>query len=1355
MAGAPPPLPLPPDFLDRMVDKTGKIARFTLPGGIAASGTVELVQRDAAGNLSLVQGRLSTPSAGFFFFNKEAQSGVAGAFSGNARLDDGSMAYRAEPVGPGGASMLVPRRVDQVICLGMPVKKSGKNEPIVNAPQTYPTNAPAPAYNNNVVSLQTLPGARAVIYLDFNGGPGPWVGWGNFVAQPSGASNAEIRDVWERVAEDYQGFNVNITTDVLVFNAAPANSRQHVMITPTNTAAPGAGGVAYLTSFNSSADEVCWAFYTTGKGGAEVTSHEIGHTVGLSHMGQNLPNGTHVEYYEGQGSGNVGWAPIMGASYYDPLSQFSKGDYAFPSNTEDQLAIIANNNNNLGYRADDAAATYAAAKYLEILENNTVSNEGILERTGDVDAYRFSVTASSAVSINVNPVNVSPNLDILASIYKSDDASLVVSSNPANALPATLTATLPPGDYTVRVTGTGNGSPTATGYSNYGVVGAYLMSGSVPNGVKPQRFSVVENSPNATAVGAVTPRNNHGSSALNYSISGGNNGAAFAVNSSTGAITVIDRTKLNYETLSTRWDVPAVIPLFVTITDAANPALNETIRVLVSVTNENESPTISGGGSSTMLARTPVGTNLLAVSASDPDQLDYPTFTLVGGNSGGVFAIDALGRISVASIVNPATTTVYNLTVRASDQGAPPLRADTTVSITVLPLAAGYVPGTIAHAYYDNLTGGSVSDLTGSANFPFNATSEVFLPSASDEEHGDDYGSVLRGFVLPPATGNYTFWIASDDSGELRISPNASQASAVVLASNANYTDPNVYNAFPSQQATDVTLTAGQPYYIEARHKEGNGGDHVSIAWRGPGIAQQVIPGRFLAPFRQNYVPSIPAAALTLRRDAYRGSAVGAFPVNDLNPQDQHNAFAITGGTGAGLFSIDPATGLVRVNASPGALAGASSYTLNVSVSDTGTPVLSGSGTITINVIDATTISLGGIAQQIWTNMNGASVNDLTGDPRYPFSPTVTRTLTAFEGPSGYGSDYGTRTRALVTPPATGSYRFYIASDDSSRLLLNASGAGAGGAVQIASVSGYTDPGVYTAQAAQTSAAVTLTAGQSYYIEALQKQGNGGDFLQVAWTGPNIASPTIIPGSALKPYNLNAAPVYNNASYSFSLRPGSPNGTVAGTVAATDPEGSALTYALLSTSAPGAFTVNPANGVITAANVGAVPPGQRVTLVIGVQDDGLGGVYPLQTASTTVTINIPTPVEQWRQDNFGANAGNPAVAGNLADPDGDGVVNLLEYALATNPLVSNANATGFDRETIGGNTYLRLTMTKNPSATDVTYAVQVTGDPSAPASWSSAAAVVETNSATTLQVRDSVSMSGAAKRFIRLQVSVP
>jgi hypothetical protein len=53
----------------------------------------------------------------------------------------------------------------------------------------------------------------------------------------------------------------------------------------------------------------------------------------------------------------------------------------------------------------------------------------------------------------------------------------------------------------------------------------------------------------------------------------------------------------------------------------------------------------------------------------------------------------------------------------------------------------------------------------------------------------------------------------------------------------------------------------------------------------------------------------------------------------------------------------------------------------------------------------------------------------------------------------------------------------------------------------------------------------------------------------------------------------------------------------------------------------------------------------------------------------TVTLDPPpVPIEAWRIAHFGASALNPDIAGDVADPDGDGVNNLLEYTSGTDPL---------------------------------------------------------------------------------------
>ncbi len=145
-----------------------------------------------------------------------------------------------------------------------------------------------------------------------------------------------------------------------------------------------------------------------------------------------------------------------------------------------------------------------------------------------------------------------------------------------------------------------------------------------------------------------------------------------------------------------------------------------------------------------------------------------------------------------------------------------------------------------------------------------------------------------------------------------------------------------------------------------------------------------------------------------------------------------------------------------------------------------------------------------------------------------------------------------------------------------------------------------------------------------------------------------------------------------------------------------------------------------------------------------------GGAWSVQlSGNNLVLIYAPTPWQAWQHANFGTNASNSAIAGELADPDRDGFSNLMEYALATNPNASGASNLAFDLETISGSKYLRLTVTKNPAATDILYAIEVGGDLT---DWNTNQVVTEQNDANTLIARDTVV---AARRFIRLRVTHP
>ncbi|HEY3237350.1 MAG TPA: PA14 domain-containing protein, partial [Polyangiaceae bacterium] len=129
--------------------------------------------------------------------------------------------------------------------------------------------------------------------------------------------------------------------------------------------------------------------------------------------------------------------------------------------------------------------------------------------------------------------------------------------------------------------------------------------------------------------------------------------------------------------------------------------------------------------------------------------------------------------------------------------------------------------------------------------------------------------------------------------------------------------------------------------------------------------------------------------------------------------------------------------------------------------------------------------------------------------------PTSTQELTSFETPADVGDNYTSRIRAFLYPPATGQYVFKIASDDDGELWLS-SDEGPGSRKRIAEVRGWADRRQWDKYESQSSKPATLEAGKKYYIEALHREGSGGDHIEVGWAGPGIAF-SVIDGRYLSP----------------------------------------------------------------------------------------------------------------------------------------------------------------------------------------------------------------------------------------------
>jgi hypothetical protein len=122
---------------------------------------------------------------------------------------------------------------------------------------------------------------------------------------------------------------------------------------------------------------------------------------------------------------------------------------------------------------------------------------------------------------------------------------------------------------------------------------------------------------------------------------------------------------------------------------------------------------------------------------------------------------------------------------------------------------------------------------------------------ASKNNWGEKYYCRIRGYVHAPFTGEYVFWMLSDDEGELLLSPGDDPATAERIAYSAEATGPRDWTKNPSQQSKPIPLVAGQKYYIELRYKEHEGDDWGACGWKMPnGTLERPIAGPHLSPFK-------------------------------------------------------------------------------------------------------------------------------------------------------------------------------------------------------------------------------------------------------------------------------------------------------------------------------------------------------------------------------------------------------------------------------------------------------------------------------------------------------------------------
>jgi hypothetical protein len=345
-----------------------------------------------------------------------------------------------------------------------------------------------------------------VIYLDFDGQAVQHPAWQNGNAFTCAASvinnygDEAVSRIFNVISEDFRPFNVNITTDESIFLAANVFTRMRVIITSTLNwnANPGVpftpdySGSAISNSFYAGNNTPCFVFdedilsVYDFEDMADLCSHQIGHTLGLSDIGKfNTTNcATPINYFHPSiGTGDIDWVPIMGAPFYAHCSRWVLGKKSIGpcTNIEDQLAILATG---LGYRVDDYVNIGTPALPNLLIETaTTFTKAGIIETNTDKDVFKLTITSDSKINFSVIPNNKTisnndfdkANLDVVIKVYNSAN-NLLVTFEPSNIVSVFISDLyLTTGTYYFEISGGAN----TNSITNYGSLGGYNFVGNL------------------------------------------------------------------------------------------------------------------------------------------------------------------------------------------------------------------------------------------------------------------------------------------------------------------------------------------------------------------------------------------------------------------------------------------------------------------------------------------------------------------------------------------------------------------------------------------------------------------------------------------------------------------------------------------------------------------------------------------------------------------------------------------------------------------------------------------------------------------------------------------------------------
>ena len=259
----------------------------------------------------------------------------------------------------------------------------------------------------------------------------------------------------------------------------------------------------------------------------------------------------------------------------------------------------------------------------------------------------------------------------------------------------------------------------------------------------------------------------------------------------------------------------------------------------------------------------------IVATDSDGGTLSYsatglPTGLSLNGSTG-----------EISGTVADGSAGSYNVSVSVSD-------GTSTVDTEFLWVVTTGATGQILREWWSDISGTGINLLTDDPDYPDNPDGSDYLDRfEAPTDWADNYGTRVRGYLHPPVTGDYTFWIATDDNGELWLSTDEDPANKTMIANVPGWSNDYEWYKFPEQQSSTISLVEGQRYYVEVLQKEGGGLDNIAVAWQIPGGTLEVIEGAFLSPYSGAPIVDNPGDQLGFKGDAVNLTVTATDPEND------------------------------------------------------------------------------------------------------------------------------------------------------------------------------------------------------------------------------------------------------------------------------------------------------------------------------------------------------------------------------------------------------------------------------------------------------------------------------------------